>query len=85
VLHVQVDLIIHLPAHAKIVTMNQIKSVTLVRLITMCQQVVQHAVSVMQVARHAQERVSLAQNALILFSLLALVVYVLTHLCLQFH
>jgi len=79
------DSIIHLPARAKMGIMNRIKSVTLVRLITMCQQVVQHAVSVMQVARHALELVSLAQNALILSFLLLLAAYVLTHLCLQFH
>ena len=76
-LHVQVDLIILLAARTKMATF--------VSLITLCQQVVQHAVSVMQVARHVLELVSLAQNALILSFLLALVVYVLTHLCLQFH
>ena len=84
-LHVQVDLIIPLAARAKMATMNRIKSVTLVRLITMCQQVVQHAVSVMQVARHVLELVSLVQNAMILSFLLVLVVCVLIHLCLQFH
>jgi len=85
VLHVQVDLTILLAAHAKMAIMNQTKSVTLVRLITMCQQVVQHAVSVMQVARHVLELVSLVQNAMILSFLLVLVVCVLIHLCLQFH
>ena len=84
-LHVQVDSIILRAVRAKMAIMNQIKSVTLVRRITMCQQVVQYAVSVIQVARHVLELVSLAQNALILSFLLALVVYVLTHLCLQFH
>ena len=85
VLHVQMDLIIHLHARAKMVIMNQIKNVTPASLMNMYQQVVQHAVSVMQVAKHAQVLVSLAQNALILSFLLALVVYVLTYLCLQFH
>jgi len=85
VLHVQMDLIIHIVACAKMATMNRIKIVTLVRLINMCQQEVQHAVSVMQVAKHVLELVSLAQNALILSFLLLLAAYVLTHLCLQFH